>query len=355
MRDIRNRYIIAALALAGLVLAPGLVWAQGDATGVVEDDLDEAVEEDLDSGDAAEKPWSVSATLLTRVYQGMFVDLQNQDDELSAAGTEDPSHAFDRWLNLYVLSGGYTLGDFSLGAEFVASHWMTPGGGLNSPYEMRLEDTTLSASWAGYTIEPIDTTVSASYSVVAPTSVASQAVGLIAANSLGVKVSKTFVDNISLSYSLGGSWLPHRATSPQFDEEVVDIYRPNEKAGNAVAVEGVNTEYGLTNSLAASFPIWGDLSGSVNYSITKYWTYDRDNDDDKTSPNAKVGRGTVDLTTATASLSYKLHKHVSLAAGVRTRQQPKTADNSAFRFPWWNFEGAAGNTSAVQMSVTGSY
>lgn len=354
MREFWKRHIIAAAALTGLVLLPGLAWAQG-ATGGLEDDLDEAVEDELDSGDAAEKPWSVSATFLTRAYQGMFVSLENQDDEFSSSNAKDTSHAFDRWLNLYVLTGGYSIGDFRLGAEFVASHWMTPGGGMNSPYELRFEDTTLSGSWSGCKIEPIDTTISAGYSLVAPTSVASRASGLIAVNTLSLSLSRTFVDNISLSYSLGGSWLPHRSTSPVFDEETVGIYRPAERVQTGVVVDGVNTEFGLTHSLSAGFPIVGDLKGSVGYSITKYWSYHRDNDDEYTSDYAVVGRGTADITTATAGLSYKLHDHVSLAGGIRTRQQPKTSDNSAFRFPWWNFEGAGSNASAIQMSVTGSY
>ncbi len=361
MRDNFKKYLSGAL-LAGVVLAPSVTWAQ-DTKGAdettkssTESNDSATVEKDADAKkDANKKPWSVSATVLTRAYQGMFTGLADQNPKYSSPNAADPSASFKRWLNLYVVDLGYSVGDFSFGAEGVVSQWLTTAGGYNGPHEVRLEDTALTASWSGYNIEAIDTRISAGYELDLPTSTVSRAAGLIAANSLGVSVSHTFFDKLSLSYTLGGSWLPNVSPDAELPANVVNIYRPEEKVGSDVRVGGLNTEFGLSNGLKARIPVWDKLSASVSYSITKYWTYADQNNDQYTSTYAKVGRGTSDVTSASLALSYPINDYLSVAGGIRNRQLPKTADNSSLKFPWWDFTGAADNASAIQFSVTGSY
>ena len=358
MRDtFLKRCATAAALVAGLVLAPSLAAAQADV-GAAEEDLDEAVEEELESGDAAEKPWSISATLVNRVYQGVFSNLENQDPELSPGKAADPAASFDRWLNVYVISPSYKLDDFSFAGEVIWTHWLTPGGGLNGPYEFRFDDISLSASWSGYTIEAIDTNVSASYSLGLPTSDVSQTSSLIVSNSLSGSVSRTFFDKLSLSYSLAGSWLPHQSTSPTGDVDVVDIYRENERHGDRAVIGGLNTEFALTNSLAASFTVWEDLSLSASYALTKYWTVYQDNDDEFTPRGVEginTGRSTVDILSTSVNLSHPIGEYVSLSGGIRTQMQPKTSDSHSLRFPFWDMSGAPRNSSARQIAGTGSY
>jgi hypothetical protein len=362
MHDNFKKYITGAF-VAGALLAPGAAWAQAEQLGnpveSAEESLDEAVEEELEADGAAEKPWSVSATLLTRGYQGLFIGLENEDDGLSADAADTPSSAFDRWLNLYVLAGGYSLDDFSFGAEIVWSHWMTPGGGYNEQYEFRFEDPSLSASWKGYEIEPIETTISASYLASLPASDVSQTANLVLGNSLSATASRKFFDAISLSYTLGGGWSAHTTEVATVSPETAQIYRETDRVGNGglATHNGYNTQFSLTNALAASFPIWDKLSGAASYSMTKYWTYDVDNDDQFTPDGDAIqtGRMTADRTVASLGLSYPIGDYVSLGGGIRTVQAPKTDDNRSFRFPWWNFSGSARNASAFQLSVTGSY
>lgn len=364
MRDNFKKYLTGAL-LAGVVLVPNAAWATGgdpatrdSAIGSDEDDLDAAVDEELESGEAAEKAWSVSATLLSRVYQGTFVGLENEDPNLNPDNAKDPGYAFDRWLNLYVLDGAYTYQDFTFGAEVLWSHWLTPGGGLNEPYEVRFEDPSVSASWSGYNIEPIDTRVTAKYTASLPASDVSRTANLVLSNSLSAGLSHTFFDKLSLSYSLGGTWNAHTKKVATVDAETAQIYREDELLGNEVpSILGINTQFSLSNSFGASIPVWEDLSASIGYSITKYWTYHVDNNDEfkADADYIQTGRMTSDLSTATASLSYPIGEYVQVSGGIRTVQQPKSDDNSTFRFPWWNFDGAAGNRSAVQLVVSGSY
>jgi hypothetical protein len=357
MRDTLKRYITGAI-LAGAVLIPGAAWADGGVLGNPTQTAGETVEEDLEAGEEEKKAWSVSATVLSRGYQGLFTGLENGDDGLSSENAADTSYSYDRWLNLYVLAGNYTVEDFTFGASMVWSHWLTPGGGLNEPYEFRIEDPSLTASWAGYEIAPIDTTISASYSAALPVSDVSRTSNMVLGSSLATTASRTFFDKLSLSYTLGGGWTAHTREDATVTADNVQIYREDEVVGNdLVQIGGLNTQFSLTNALGASFPIWDKLSGSVSYSMTKYWTYHVDNDDEMTPDveGIQTGRGTADLTVASAALSYPVGDYVSLAGGVRTSQAPKSADNRTFRFPWWNFSSAAGNRSAIQLSVTGTY
>ncbi|QDG52943.1 hypothetical protein FIV42_20005 [Persicimonas caeni] len=365
MRDDFKKYLTGAI-LAGAVMAPGAVWAQTDDpadAGAIEEDLDEAVEEDLESGEAAEKPWTVSATLLTRAYQGMFADPANQDPALDPRnGQAGPaSAAFDRWLNLYVVSAGYSYEDFSFGADLTWSHWMTRGGGSVEPNEFRFEDTGLSASWSGYEIEPIDTTVSARYSATLPTSLESRTSNLIVGNTLTTSASKTFFEKLTLSYSLAGSWTPHTTEMATNAPDTVQILRETDPlttaSGEFPDNEYYNSQFALTNALSASIPVWDKLNASISYSLTKYWTYHVDNDDALAADidGIQTGRMTSDVSIAAASLSYPIGDYVNVSGGIRTAQAPKTSDNSSFRFPWWDTTSAASNRSAFQLAITGTY
>jgi hypothetical protein len=362
-------YLCGAL-LVGAGLIPSAALAQDPTlappdTGVgevgedAEPTIGVAAEESIEeSALENDKNWSVSATLSTRIYQGMFVDLANESDEFSSPNAIDPGYSFSRWSNVYSLGAGYKLSDFNFGARVSWSHLMTPGGGALEQYEFRFHDVSLSAGWSGYTIDAIDTTVTASYGLSLPTSMSSQASNRIVGNSLGVGISRTFLDTITLSYRLGGGWTPHTTTAPTDDPEDVQIYREDEIVGNEVAtVGGYNTQFSLSNSLSASFPIWEKLSGSVSYSLSKYWSYAHDTDDGYSAniEGIQTGRNTGDAVSASLGLSYPIGNHVHLSGGISSSQRPKTSDNKSFRFPWWNFAGAAANRSSINFSVTGTY
>jgi hypothetical protein len=362
MRDEFKKYITGAF-LAGAVLVPGAAFAQAGGNGnpveSAEDSLDEAVEEDLESGEVAEKPWSVSATVLSRGYQGLFVGLENEDTSLDPENADGTSSTYDRWLNLYVLAGSYGVDDFTFGAEVIWSHWLTPGGGYNEQYEFRFEDPAVTASWKGYEVEAIDTTISASYRADLPASDVSRTANLIVGNTLSATASRKFFDSLTLSYSLGGGWTPHTTEVATVSPEVAQIYRETDfnDNGGLSQLNGFNTQFSVTNALSASVPVWDKLNASVSYSITKYWTYHADNEDEMTPDveGIQTGRMTADRTVASAGLSYPIGDYVNLGGGIRTVQAPKTDDNRSFRFPWWNFAGASGNASAFQLSVTGTY
>lgn len=331
--------------------------AQVDTAGDSADISADGTLEDDDTG--SDKKWSLSASVSTRVYQGMFVDLGNTDPSLDSPHAADISNSFSRWSNIYSLSAGYKLGDFRLDVAALASHWMSRAGGMNGPYEFRLQDLVLGATWDGYTVDAIDTHIGVNYALTVPTSAVSQTANQIVGNNLSLSVSRKFMRKLGLSYTLTGGWTPHTSTVATIDSDVAQIYREDEIVGNDIAViGGYNTEFSLSHTLAASVPVWDKLSASASYTYGSYWSYSHSDGDDEYTPDVEglqKGRNYGDGTVATAMLSYPIGKHVKLAGGISTSQRPKTSDNKGFRFPWWNFSGAAANRSSINLSVSGSY
>jgi len=317
-----------------------------------------AIEEAMDT-EEDKKNWSLSASVGTRIYQGMFVNLENTDDNLSSPYAADTSGSYSRWSNVYSIAAGYKLDDFNFGARAVASHWLSRAGGINEPNEFRFQDMVFSAGWSGYNIEAIDTRFSAKYDLSVPTSTVSQTANLIVGNYVGLSLSRTFVRKLSLSYTMTGGWTPHSTTIATVDSDVAQIYREDELVGNEVAaVGGYNTEFSLSHSFSASLPVWDKLRASASYSYGSYWTYDRADADDEFSSDIEgiqQGRNYGDGISATAGLSYPINDHFNVSGGISTSQSPKTSDNKGFRFPWWNFTGAAANRSSINLTVSGTY
>lgn len=352
-----------------------------EAEAVETDELEEAIGDEEPAEAEAEdgRDWSVSASLTTRVGQGTFVK-QTPDTEL---GRElGAAEAFaNRVVNAYSLSPSYTLGDFTLSGDFSFTHWLTRGGGTSTvpyssnatkPNEFRMSDIGVSASWAGYEIEPIEARVSGSASVYFPTSRVSRTENLIATNIVGASLSRTFFDKLNLRYGMSGLWLPHTTTSPTIPTDVDTVFRTgtlivdatSDLAGNGEAkIAGYNIEWGMSHSLSASIPIWEDLSFSASYAFSKYWTYNIDNDDqfaaDTVDENGDrivdTGRASSNVAGTTLTLSYPVHEYLSVSGGLYTRGPVKTRDNKSFRFPFWNFNGAANNFSAVQLTLSTRY
>ena len=365
MRDLKRYALVVALAAAWMFPATSFAQAIDDNSpaGAGASAESEEGDEETDTGEKSyeeTKNWSISGTVLSRIGQGTFADLENETNtkgEFAPNGT-----AFDRGLLLYVLAPSYTLGDFSMSSEIVWTHWLTQGGGLNEPGEFRFQDMTLYGNWAGHTFEPIGLNLSAEVALTFPTSKMSQAASTILGTNASVSLSKTFFENITLQYTLGGGKTFHKYTSPRVELDTVGetnaLFRQGESEdlGNGlVAVGGLNTSWSMTNGLALQVSIIEDLSATVSYSLTKYWTYKINNNDEFHAENADVGRGQADLSLASVNLAYAINDYLSVTGGIRTQQPPKTSDNESLRFPFWNTQGAANNFSVIQLGVTGSY
>ena len=380
----------ALVLLLGLVASPAFAQdAKKETKGEKAADATaaktkEAAKEAADE-EESEKKWGVSVGIRNSIGQGTFASvegLEETDDgaEVRTVGG-DPGNAYDRVSMGYSLGASYGFDlpadqSLSLSTSLAWSHWLTQGGGINGSNEIRFQDIGLSAGWGGVTIPGIDARLSGGLTLTFPTAKTSRIATKVLGTSLSARLSKTFLETISLSFGIGGGKTFHRSKGPLISQETVGaeniIFREGEngKLGNEslVHIGGINGEYSLSLSFGAGFPIVEKLRGSISYGVGTYWTYNRNNIDEFTpnqvdadgNPVIDEGRGVGQSTSAGVSLSYPLISDwngisVSGSAGVRTGQTPKTSDNKSFNFPFWNVNGAAANRSSISLGLSGSY
>lgn len=325
------------------------------------EDVEEEAEEETEEKAEDAKDWAVSVSLSSGIGQGTFASVSN-DTEF--ADEVDPGdNAYDRWNLALSLSPSYTIADLiSVSASIAWTQQMLAGGGINEPNELRFQDVGLGIDWAGHSFKSTGINVSAGLGFALPTSDTSQTSSLYVGTSLGGNISYKLFDKVNLSYSLGISKDFHEFTSPIIDEEEVGaenlIWRAggSERVGDGIiAIDGVNTEWAVSNSISASMPVWDKLRLSASYSFSTFWTYDVLQKDEFSFEEAEEGRGVGQGVSTSVSLSYPFLDYFSASAGIRTSVQPKTADNRSFNFPFWNMDGAASNASQIRLGLSASY
>lgn len=307
------------------------------------------------------KAWRIAASLNTSVGQGTFVDIDNNSEFADELGPAD--EAFDRWSLSFSLTPSYTIADVvTVSTSLAFVQWLTTGGGVEEPGEFRFQDIGLSADWVGYEYKPANLSFGAGLGLTFPTSELSQTSSLYVATGISGNVGWTLFDKLSLGYGLSIGKDFHEFTSPVIDDEIAGADNVIWRAGGSerlsdglTAIDGVNTEWSISNSFSAGFPIVGKLRMGISYSLTTFWAYDVFEEDEFTDPLADPGRGVGQSTSGSISLSYPVHKYLSLSLATRTSVQPKTADNRTFNFPFWNFDGAAANSSQIRFGLSSSY
>ncbi len=388
---------LLSLALFGALCTPGALFAQdaaptseeekkeGEATAeekaeaTAEEKAEEKKEEDKkDDAKSAQdalaagqpivnqdRNWTFSAFVQTSISQGNFVSPSN-DTELSEE-VGDGSNAFGLINMAYGVSPSYTVGDFIISGSVNWTTWLSQGGDFtsNEPGQTRISDTTFDVFWLGHTFESTGTNINLDGGFSLPTSQLSRYTSMIVDTFLSASVRQPVLGRrLFLIGSLSGGKTFHRFTSPVLDSKTAGgdfnenvLFRANgaEDLGDGlVAIDGRNTEYSLSTSVAANIiVIPGTLNASMGYGFTNFWSYAAGigERDDLTNPNADTGRGIGQFASGRIGLTYQLPPNFFISAGVRSAQAPKTSDNASFRFPFWNFTGAAANFSSIFASV----
>lgn len=355
----------------------------------VEESADGESDESKEEEEEETKPWSVGVRLGSSIGQGTFVNVSN-DSEYADPNCVDPivqgcvgdaSNAFDRANLSYGINGSYTFKKFSFSTGLTLVQWLTPGGGLNAPNEVRLRDSGLGIGYEGWEIESIGVSFSPSLGLQFPTSKFARVATLILGTSLGLSISKTLFDRLGLSLNLGLSKDFHSSESPLIDQERLDKKLTQEEQANLgdevrpeavvfraeeevkpglVAVGGVNTEWGVSTGVSASWAVWDKLRLSASYTISTSWTYAIDDNPD-VEPQGDFIQGNRGVgqsfgTSIGLSYPYKIKDvRLGFSAGIGTGGYPKTSDNKSFRFPFWNTSGAAANASSVRLGISATY
>ncbi len=371
------------LLLIGTLLmfvAPATGWAQigndsleDQSTDNPSDIKDELAEEEEEAEDTtASRDWGVFGLVRYGVGQGTFVDPAN--DSEFADEIDDGSNAFDLSLMTFVLSGSYTfLDDYTVELTLAAVQFLTAAGVLNEPNEFRFQDIALDFSWSGVSLGDTGIRFTASAGAGLPTSDLSQTANkIVSLNTTAGLAWALFDGKLTLTYGLTGLKSFNEFTSPTVDidqvgaDNVLNRAGGNETLGSGLIAEGgVNTEWALVNSVGVAMALWAGLRLSVAYALETYWTFDVERDPEFNAPAAEVdeGRGVSQLTRTSISLTYPitpLSEALSLSSftvgiGTATAYAPKTPDNNSFQFPFWNIDGAAGNSSQARLWVSASY
>lgn len=323
--------------------------------GGAETDVESESGKRIQSGD---KNWSVSLSLSTRIGQGTFANTKN--DTNTPARYQSLNSAFDSARLGYDVSASYRLDDFIFSAGIGWTQGLSPSVGVEDPQQIWFNDTSLRVNWTGYKIEPIDTTVTANLGVGLPTGLTSQTTTQVLGLNASTSIRRTFFKRLTLKYSLGGGKNFHRYKVPAVDVDEVganNYLHERDLDRGLAAIQGVNSEWSMSHRFAASVRIWDKLSGSVSYSYSRSWTYNRETNDRFQPPQNYVdsGRGVGDFISTSISLSYPFAEYFSASGGLYSSSFPKTADQRSMNFPFWNFAGAAGNESGLFLSLSGSY
>ncbi len=385
-----SKHKITSLLAALLFLAPGAAFAQDDDAEVVtEPDPDEEVVETVDQDDdedideqealaagqplaaASNKAWNVGVSLGTRISQGTFASLENEGQNDANPATEiggSSANAYDRISTSLSISGSLVFLEQFIGTLNISgSQWLSQGGGVTYPYERRISDLSLDVFWFGKTFEKTRTNVSVDLGASFPTSRFSRAATTIVDPFAVFIVRQPLLGRMFFVGSIVGGKTFHRFTSPTADINKIreaDIFFREDGAENIgngiVAIAGRNTEYSIAPTIGFNFIVLPKMTASVRYRYARFWSYkgavEEDCDTDPfCNQYAAGGRGVGDQSSGSIGVNYQLSKNFFLAGSLSSAQQPKTADNASFRFPFWNFEGAAANNSAINLRLTFNY
>ena len=298
---------------------------------------------------AGDRPsgFSASASLTGSVGQGTFV-------------------ADDYARNEF---GAYSVG-LGVGYSFKDSTLLSLGWGFNQELtqsdlttknqQVIVNDLTLSARRRLFTIPGINTQFIVRPRLTFPTSLISRAQTLNLAATLGLQLlypSKYVM--VSLASSLRKNW--HRSTTSTVSNgDGLPVIQP--RNADEISVSGGystgnrNPSASLSSSLAVILLPTTHLYVSVSYSLINVWSYPTP-EDEFTAGNAQAGTGRLDLGGGGIEVGYQFSpvKNIpgtpifSIAAGVSTFSQPKSADGQRFRFPFFDFDGPASNRTTFYL------
>lgn len=254
----------------------------------------------------------------------------------------------------------------SLSYEWTPSEFTTLGN------QISLDDTSVTARWNPFNFRDIGTIIGFSGGFTLPISLASRQVGQATSLSLGGRVVYQQPSlGLFVVASVGGRYnilVPalsqHTLDEPQkpFEDRTLGsvtpsgclLRDPTEERANYACLDGVlPSAASVTSSINASWSTpdgaW-TLSAGLAY-INIFRAYEG-KDDALRSIYALPGVGRTELTNGSLSVSYQPLDWVTFTLGTDSTQLALTADQSAIRFPFWDFLGPAENRSSLYLDTT---
>ena len=338
----------ASSSAAMLELEPGgapiaesmsIAGAAGDeGAGDEGADDEEATDEEQTTG------FSASATVTTQVGQGTFVSNE---------------YARNPYLDWSLdLAPAYQLDEAtSFSAQLSVTQELTNSDSATSANQVFLSDMWLTANRKLWTIPVAEIDTSVRGRIYLPTSLASQYEGLYFSGLVQLGLSRKFGD-VSVAFASAFRKNFHSHTSPTIDTEnlsqtVIFAREGGNELVDAFLVSpgGNNVSYQFRNSLGVTWTPFERFGVGASYLIANGFTYASYEVDGSSGVGAVAGRGQRDAFMANIEATYGIDDRFELAAGILTQGSPRTADNTGFRFPFWDFESEAENLTTVYVAL----
>ena len=349
----RSSLLLTSVFLA-LVCTPQLAFAQALNQNQVNT---KAKAEKKDNG----FPLHMSASLSQSVGSGTFIlDRYSDNPFLLTSLSLNPSARFGGW-------------------SVALSHTITfEETQPDNPTGRRVDmfDPRVTVGHSVLALKALGVNIGARGGLAIPISIASRQAGTVLAPLLSgnISYSAPFLSGLNLSAGVSGRYhlisrrLAGRDQAPgkelgQTQTSPIQISntcltRPGESVADACV--GASTVFLLSENLSASYSV-GDWSLSASlaliHPINNYWA----GKDSLASENANGSLLPTNLSNGSLTVSYQALKWLSLSAGTSSFQRVLRSRAGSYlnplnyRFPFWDFEGAAANRSSVFTSVTASF
>jgi hypothetical protein len=208
--------------------------------------------------------------------------------------------------------------------------------------------------------EPAGLSLSGGVELFLPTSLMSQ----FATKWLGLRTNLSLTWSklswLEFTYGLSATKNFNGYTSNAVDWDDFDTPRISRPGGAENIAEGLTAtgagivEWGVSNSLSGTVTFLKDFSCSLELALVNTFTYDMGTADAYTSSYARAGRAQRDITYGSIDVSWNALKHLSVSVGSVVAQEPKTSDNTGFRFPFWDLTNGAANRQVLYLSLKGA-
>jgi hypothetical protein len=165
---------------------------------------------------------------------------------------------------------------------------------------------------------------------------------------------------LEFTYGLSATKNFNGYTTNAVDWDDFDTPRISRPGGAENIAEGLTAtgagivEWGVSNSLSGTVTFLKDFSVSLEFALVNTFTYDTGAADAYTSSYARAGRAQRDITYGSLDFSWNALKHLSVSVGSVVAQEPKTSDNTGFRFPFWDMTNGASNRQILYLSLKGA-
>lgn len=335
------------------VAAPRPAWAEtpdpGEPTVVAEPEAEAPADEDEDDA------FPVGGTVIyeNAVGRGSF---------LSSAANQRPY--WSMWFRVEPHYDVHGVDGLRLALRFDLSVDVIENADSSNtrPNQPQPGDLRLVASWRDVVEwEPIGLGLTPRVHLAFPTSWASRVTTKVLGLHAGLTTTVAPLDWLEVYWSLGFTKNFNLYTNAVLDDGDFS-HPPLARAGGAEAVaEGLTatgsapTSHSLANELGVSATFLEVLSVGLTWQIVNAWTYANYPIDQWSSPHAVAGRGRLDVMVGTIDVTWEVLDYLSLSVGTTTEQAPKTADNTGFRFPFWDTTNGAANRQVFYLDVTGSF